>query len=168
LATVTVFTDSVPGLPCKVQTCPGGTRKTAGYCSRHYGRLRKYGDPLAGGRVRPRYASPEEEFLGQTKLTEHGLLWFGPLHVPHNYGRMRNKKYAHRYAWERSNAQISAGYVIDHDPNCPKMCVDIRHLSLYTISDHIRVGWQRGEQDGGWPRRAPSAQDPVTGRFIKC
>jgi HNH endonuclease len=138
-----VFTDSAPSLPCK---------------------------PYAWVMSRwPVYESKEDEFLRRTKQVDHGLVWAGTLHPPYGYGRMLDRGYAHRYAWERVNGPIPVGMVIDHQPTCPKNCVDIDHLSMFSISDHVALGWQRGEQDGGWRRaeRKRTRQDPLTGRFTR-
>ena len=40
------MSSTLAAFECDVEDCPGGTRRTAGYCPKHYSRLRRYGNPL--------------------------------------------------------------------------------------------------------------------------
>lgn len=180
MATLDVFTTPAPSLPCwyrsamagstcKILNCDDTYQMRQGYCNKHYLRFRRHGSAHLGQAYRPKFSSPEEEFEARTIQTDHGLEWVGTMHTQGAYGKMRSGMLAHRYAWSRENGPIPPGHVIDHQPECPKVCVDHRHLTAYTWAQHASVGWERGELDGGWirARRRPSTQDPKTGRFVR-
>jgi hypothetical protein len=117
-------------------------------CNRHYLRWRRHGDPLAGGRDRAK------EWFADVALSDHGLVWIGRMSSGNKqqYGRF-GKVAVHRLAYEHFIGPIPPGHVIDHQPDCPKTCVTPEHLLALTQSDHSKLGWQRGELDGGWSTR---------------
>jgi len=113
-------------LPCTVEGCD---RKHfgRGYCSRHYYKWSKYGDPLAGG---TRYKTPEESFAAHAKpMTSGCIVWTGTKNAA-GYGLVF-QKLAHRYAWERNNGPIPDGLFIDHICHV-RHCVNVEHLRLAT------------------------------------
>ena len=138
---------------CSVEGCerPVWVRKR-GWCSMHYQRWQKHGDPTV--RLQTKFFGTAEEAWEHYTVERDGhLIWTGPRGSGSRgqYGRMpRTKQGAHRYAWERVHGPLPPGAVVDHDPECPKTCVDVEHLQVLTPSEHAGLGWERGEIDGGW------------------
>lgn len=64
-------------------------------------------------------------------------LWEGTV-SSHGYGTIGggyNKKYIHRVVWEKEHGPIPVGYEVHH--TCGnRLCVNILHLQLLTISEH--------------------------------
>jgi hypothetical protein len=122
--------------------------KSVDLCNRHYLRWRRYGDPLAGGRER------SKEWFGDVALSDHGLVWIGRMSGgdKREYGRF-SRTSVHRLAYEHFIGPIPKGFIVDHQPGCPKICVTPEHLLTMSVSDHAKLGWQRGELDGGWSVR---------------
>lgn len=90
-----------------------------------------------------------------TILTDHGLEWKKP--GDRGYGKcywntegFSIQILAHRVAWILAKGPIPRGFDIDHDPACPKTCVTVEHLQALSRSDHLKLGWKRGELNGGW------------------
>lgn len=97
----------------------------------------------------------EASFRKGTIQTEHGLEWAKP--DSRGYGKcyfgvqgFEIQARAHRIAWILVNGPIPEGFDIDHDPTCPKTCVTVDHLQMLSHSDHVKLGWERGELNGGW------------------
>lgn len=100
-----------------------------------------------------------------TVITDHGLEWKVP--ADRGYGvcfwnteGFNIQVRAHRVAWMLENGPIPAGFDIDHDPSCPKTCVTASHLQALSKSDHIRLGWERGELNGGWGTKRERIHPP--------
>ena len=74
------------------------------------------------------------------------LRWTGN-HNAKGYGRVYHKGKVvkvHRLLWELDRGPIPEGMVLDHICQT-KDCVMLDHMQLLTVSDHNRVGHQRGE-----------------------
>jgi hypothetical protein len=108
-------------------------------------------------------------FYALVEQEEHGLMWAGHIRKADGYGILRGD-YVHRIVWELERGHIPEGMEVDHDPRCPKHCVTVAHLTLRGKSEHARVGWERGELNGGWgtarqrihpPRPVPFAWQTV-------
>ena len=116
-----------------------------GWCSMHYFRWHRHGDPLAT----LTYANPEEAFLARTEpLVWSGcIVWTGALGRG-GYGMLHvngRRVLAHRYAYEREHGPIPDGMFIDH--MCfERACVNPEHLRLATRSQNSanRSGATRG------------------------
>ena len=103
-------------------------------CSAHYTRQWRFGDPLAGGALKPFGASPEELFWSKVEKTDSCWLWRGALTTA-GYGSLSIrgvKSYAHRVAYEEVNPPVPAGMYLDHLITCPKNCVRPDHLRVAT------------------------------------
>jgi hypothetical protein len=114
---------------CSIDNC-GKKHFGRGYCSGHYYKWNKYGDPLAGA---VQYATPEESFAARTSFKGECLVWTAAL--SNGYGVISvgndDQMLAHRYAWERANGPIPDGLFIDH--RCHnRACVTVEHLRLAT------------------------------------
>lgn len=130
-----------------------------GWCSMHYQRWAKRGDPLT-----PRYAPKipvEVRFWGKVKKTESCWLWTD---APgsHGYGVFGfdgSQQLAHRVSYQWENGLIPDGLHIDHtchneDASCPggkrckhRLCVRPSHLEPVTPGENSRRG-QGGKING--------------------
>lgn len=113
----------------------------------------------------------EAAFRKGTIQTEHGLEWNKP--GTQGYGKcyfgyqgFEIQLRSHRVAWILANGPIPEGFDIDHEPTCPKTCVTVEHLQMLSHSDHIRLGWERGELNGGWGTKRERIHPPSPEPFI--
>lgn len=100
-----------------------------------------------------------------TILTDHGLEWRVPASQGYGVCSWTTDGFAiqvraHRVSWMLENGPIPAGFDVDHLPTCPKTCVTPTHLQALSKSDHIRLGWQRGELNGGWGTKRERIHPP--------
>lgn len=122
---------------CGVEECdsPSSVR---GYCTRHYRRVLRYGDPHKLKRS-PRYATAAEAFDARTERDGDCLVWTGS-QSSKGYGALNDKgrsHLVHRWAYERANGPIPKGMHIDHTCH-NRLCVNVEHLRLATRFDNAR------------------------------
>ena len=121
---------------CAIEEC-SRPRKARGWCSVHYGRWRKHGDPHFV--TKQHHLDPEDSFAYYTipEPMTGCMLWWGT--VTHGgYGVLRIKgkiQRAHRYSWERSVGPIPDGLFLDHTCHTPA-CVNVEHLRLATATQN--------------------------------
>lgn len=125
-------------MPNTICTIDGCTKKAKGrgWCSAHYERWRRNGDPL---NARLWTKSPEESFASRTEWRGDCIVWTGAL-TSVGYGHLYangEMVLAHRYAWERENGPIPEGLFIDHICFNPA-CVNVPHLRLATNKENVR------------------------------
>ena len=133
---------------CNIEDCE--KRHVArGWCSAHYTRWHKHGDPLAGGTW---YATPEEAFLARTEplCWSDCIVWTGATNGGYGCLSVNGRIVrAHRFAWEQINGPIPAGMFLDH--TCyERSCVNVDHLRLATPKQNStnRSGaWKGREHD---------------------
>ena len=131
---------------CSIDGCEK-PRKARGWCSAHWSRWHRHGDPLAT----LTYATPEEAFLARTEplLWSGCVVWTGAT-SPKGYGQLSvngRMVYAHRWAYERERGPIPAGMFIDH--MCfERACCNVDHLRLATPQENQqnRSGAQKGRK----------------------
>jgi hypothetical protein len=136
---------------CGVPTCIRQARR-AGLCAVHSGRLRRHGDPLAGGPSRNRAPTVELRFVTSIRMLPRGCWeWTGQINGS-GYGLLNaapSTWLAHRWAYEWLVGPISDGLTLDHlchtnDPHCPpgpcrhRRCVNPAHLEPVTQSENAR------------------------------
>lgn len=96
--------------------------------------------------------TPAERFWPKVDVQPSGCwLWTG--HVMANgYGQFRAEALvlAHRWAWEDRHGPIPTGLQLDHQPTCPKHCVNPGHLRLATNKQNAenRAGAQANSSSG--------------------
>ena len=108
-----------------------------GYCSMHYQRFMKYGDPLAGI---AKYSSWREALRERVSESGDCLVWTGSTNQ-WGYGRASigggKLRVVHRLAWEDVNGPVPDGFELDHI--CfNRACIKVEHLRLVTKSDNAR------------------------------
>ena len=120
---------------CSIDSCDNKVR-ARGWCSKHYQRWEKHGDPRK--KVLLQYKTPEERWENWTEWQGDCLIWTGNLDN-YGYGRIwvdgSNRK-AHRYAWEREHGPIPEGMLVDHKDHCDTRCVNVGHLRLATYAEN--------------------------------
>lgn len=138
---------------CEVNDCSRSVL-ARGWCSMHYERWRKYGDPLT---VYPRgwRGTLAERFWARVAVGSHDecWLWQGPL-LASGYGAIGTGtgseiQSTHRVSYELTYGPISAGLFVLHRCDV-RACVNPAHLFLGTAQDNVsdmiakgRAAWQR-------------------------
>lgn len=112
---------------CSIPECESKTL-ARGWCSRHWQRWQRHGDPLAGGIDRPR-VTPSARFWSKVNKTATCWIWTGAVNDA-GYGLFRHhgkNERAHRFAWKLLVGEIEADKQIDH--RCRnRACVRLDHL----------------------------------------
>lgn len=121
-----------------------------GWCSAHYHRWQRYGDPLGGGPPLPRL-SPTKRFW--SRVDQSGpiplyrpdpgpcWIWTGRLFYD-GYGQLPaagKRVRAHRFSYELLVGPIPAGLVIDHLCRV-HACVNPAHLEPVTARENVLRG----------------------------
>lgn len=124
---------------CSIEGCES-KKATRGWCSKHYQRWHRYGNPEY--QVRKRIdGSPEERFWAHVDADGDCWEWVGT-RDRRGYGKFRVHYtwwYAHRFAWENLVGPIQESLVIDH--LCKnKSCVNPDHLEPVTTGENTRRG----------------------------
>lgn len=114
---------------CLIQDCTNRIH-ARGWCSRHYWRWYKYGDPK-----HPVKRKRGHKRVWPNDITKAGdcLIWkFNQEST--GYGRVyvgQQQILAHRYAWAQEFGEIPAGMLVDHVCH-NRLCVNTSHLRLAT------------------------------------
>lgn len=129
-----------------------------GWCSAHYTKWKKYGDPLVVRQVQMHGVSVRERFLANFKQTSGCWEWAG-YKDPNGYGRLNidgKPVLAHRLSWAIFCHPIETQQQVLHRCDNPK-CVRPEHLFLgdhtANMADKMakkrhRYGVSRGEAHG--------------------
>lgn len=124
------------GKACQIDGC-GKPVLSLGYCTPHYKRLRKYGDPL-GKPVKP---TTSERFWSKVDKSGDCWTWTGG-QISSGYGAFHPVQGetipVHRYVYANLVGEIPEGFHVDHrchnDTDCPpgpcphRLCVNPAHL----------------------------------------
>lgn len=133
---------------CSIDGCEK-RRHGRGWCSMHYARWRKHGNPLIGARpmssreeyfwARVNRGGPTECWTWSGALQSYG---YGDIH--HREGRIS----AHRFSYELHHGAIAAGGVVCHRCDNPP-CVNPAHLFVGTQADNMADKVSKGRQAKG-------------------
>ncbi len=131
---------------CEIEGCDKH-HDARGWCSMHYQRWQKYGNPMGGN---SRFKTPEESFEARTMWEPNSgcLIWTGHTNN-RGYGTiMANGKLqrTHRYAWEQSNGIIPEGMHVLHRCDNPPCC-NPYHLFLGTHQDNMDDMIKKGRKN---------------------
>ena len=120
---------------CSVAECDN-PRYGYGFCSKHYRRWKKHGDPHGGPRV---YKTPAEAFAARTEKVGDCLIWTGSKNE-RGYGKIRSNGKTlrvHRFAWEQAHGPIPDGAEIDHI--CWRRdCCNVDHMRISSRAENLR------------------------------
>lgn len=131
---------------CKIESC----EKKAigfGFCSKHYTRLRRYGDPLFPGMNGVKKKARKIDFVIRNdcfELISHKLNADGYSEIMIN---CRTKK-VHRHIYEQCFGEIPKGLVVRHKCDNPS-CINPEHLEIGTHQDNIADMVSRNRQAKG-------------------
>lgn len=127
---------------CSIDGCRSNPL-ARGWCTSHYERWRRHGDPLAGGIFRPK-VSVEERFWSKVDKSGECWNWSGTL-SDQGYGKFvvqKKQLKAHRLAWGLLIGELSKGDQLDH--RCRnRRCVNPSHLRIVTNKQN---GEHKGQQ----------------------
>lgn len=119
---------------CKVDGCTG-KHLARGFCSKHYQRFTKHGDPNKAVYHR---GDEQANIWGRAKK-ENGCWNWNGYKIKTGYGRVhfRGKRtLAHRAAWELTHGKIPAGKHVLHKCDNPS-CINPEHLFLGSHVDNM-------------------------------
>lgn len=141
---------------CKVDGCvERGT--SLGMCRRHYGRWRRYGDPLRVGNTQGMDLLGKLEFYGWV-VTEEGCWEWSGNKFTNGYGQLYvagRKALTHKLSYELWVGPIPEGHIVRHKcDNRP--CLNPDHLETGTQQDNHDDKWKRGRGLRG--EASPSAK----------
>jgi len=145
--------------PCKVDGC-GRVLWAAGYCSKHYNRLRTTGTLEDGPRARLPLSvrlwkniqkrGPDDCWLwvGATRTTGYGSINLG--------GRSKGSALAHRVVWEQLHGPIPKnrdhhGKVVMHTCD-QRLCCNPRHLRLGSQAENVKDMDKKGRRVSAPPK----------------
>lgn len=133
---------------CTIDGCTNPIKNRAnGWCTTHYWRARKHGDPHHGGPITPAFRDPELAFTARTERRGDCLIWTGSKN-DRGYGKLTvhgQLKYAHVYAWERAHGPVPEGMDVDHRDHCDLLCCEVAHLRLANRGDNLANRAGRGK-----------------------
>lgn len=134
---------------CSIENCEKKTL-ARGWCSRHWQRWQRHGDPLAGGIDRPR-VTLSVRFWSKVNKTAKCWLWTGVMNDD-GYGLFshhgKNER-AHRFAWTLLVGEIPDGMQLDH--RCRnRVCVKPDHLRLATNKQNAEHLGMRATNTSGY------------------
>jgi len=139
---------------CTISDCSGRVIGR-GYCSKHYQRELKYGDPhytknayasgSPDGNRAKRGATVTERLARYGKPDGKCVVWDGA-RTPFGYGLINiggRMEGVHRAMWFENHGEIPAGMVVRHKCDNPP-CFRIDHLELGSRADNMRDWLDRG------------------------
>lgn len=115
---------------CSIPSCESEQLRQ-GWCSKHYWRWYRHGDPEHP--TEPRFTDPAEKMQYRSKPIGDHIIWTGTV-TSTGYGSLRvngRMRSAHIVAYELAHGPIPPGKQVDHRCQTP-LCVDVEHLRLVT------------------------------------
>ena len=130
---------------CKVTDCNGDPYFGGfGYCSKHYYRLRRHGDPNYLRKVSPHMSDDERfSFIGYD-IVDDCWKWRGTVGAG-GYGVIKTSlgvEKAHRLSYRIHFGEIPKGEHVLHSCDNP-ICVNPSHLRVGSRSDNMQEMWDK-------------------------
>ena len=143
--------DVVGGLWCAIGGC-SRSRLARGWCSLHYQRWKRHGDPMVQGIARVD-GTAIERFTAKVAIALPGGCWEWTAHRHHRHGYAEfwyedRWQRAHRVSWMLFRGPIPRTRHVLHDCDNPP-CVNPDHLYLGTNDDNVRDRMVRGRHARG-------------------
>ncbi len=139
---------------CQVKGCDRliGKKVSLGYCSKHYQRYKKHGDPHKSDWRKLKGSNLEEKLRFNSIEDENGCwIWqgarFSNKYGCINVGKRRNRL-THRLAYELWNGEVSSDLFVCHHCDQP-LCVNPNHLFLGTDQDNMNDKVKKGRGNCG-------------------
>lgn len=149
---------------CIVEGC-NENHVAFGYCSKHYTRLRRYGDPLfpglkGGGKPRKIDFKVDNDCF---VITSHRLNEWGYAEIM----LQGTTKKIHRHVYEQCFGEIPKGLVIRHKCDNPS-CINPEHLEIGTHQDNVNDMISRNRQAKGSkkPKSKLTEKDVVEIKYL--
>lgn len=149
--------DHMQNLTCSIYPCESPVLHH-GWCSKHYWRWYRHGDPEHP--TEPRFKSAAEALQYRVKPVGECIIWTGTV-TSTGYGSLRDggrMRSAHIVAYELANGPVPPGKQVDHRCLTP-LCVNAKHLRLLTQKqnrEHL-AGSYRSSKSGvrgvSWAKR---------------
>lgn len=155
---------------CKVDGCIDDV-EALGYCSKHYQRVKKYGDPNGG---KKNHAPVEERFWRYVNKTPSCWEWTGSKRR-FGYGSIqecgKDGRYlqAHRLSYQMHVGPIPDGFFVMHKCDNPS-CVNPDHLQIGTPRDNTQDMIAKGRKNVVAPVGEKNGKSKLTedlARYIK-
>lgn len=131
---------SLAASSCTVPGCSSliGRKGARGWCSKHYQRWLKTGDPEGSTAL-----GVSERFWMKVRKTPACWIWEASKDE-NGYGMFKDSRMhrAHRWAYEHTVGPIPNGLVLDHLCRTPS-CVNPAHLEPVTNDENLARGWGR-------------------------
>ncbi|MBN9210756.1 MAG: hypothetical protein BGO45_10805 [Microbacterium sp. 71-36] len=123
--------------PCAIDDCDRPSR-ARGWCTLHWDRYRRHGDPLHSVNHRaPASATVSERFWARVVKADCWE-WTGSLRTGYGLFRLDGRNVqTHRWAYEEQVGPIPDGFQIDHLCRNTR-CVNPDHLEPVTQAENIR------------------------------
>lgn len=151
---------------CSVAGC-GRPRHGRGWCTKHYQRWKRHGDPNKPG------LTTSERFWSKVEKTDTCWLWTAAKNTD-GYGRFKGIDrlvQAHRFAYEQLIGPIPEGLHLDHLCRV-RACVNPAHLEPVTLTENLRRGRNPRSEKTHCPQGHPYDEantyvSPRGGRFCR-
>jgi hypothetical protein len=123
---------------CTVNDCARPIR-ARGWCTKHWSRWRRKGDPLDDSPRGKRPIAASARFWPKVNKGETCWLWQGAVATGYGVFNAGSGKavYAHRFAYEELVGPIPNGLTLDHLCRTPR-CVNPEHLEPVTQAENSR------------------------------
>lgn len=119
-----------------------------GWCSLHYDRWRRHGDPQGGGRRKTALGEAKRWFEEHVVLQTDDCIIWPYSKLPRGYGTL-GKEYVHVLSCIYGHGSRPKGYEAAHGPCNQASCMNPRHLRWATVSENRQDKYRDGTVNSG-------------------